>query len=412
MNKKTIVLNYEQTQIVESENEKYKRTKFYSVITEENEEIYLVSEDRKDLILDVKKALAYAPRRRPLRHFQYDEVQAMRSEHIHIHLEMNVPDFYENVECLILFTQFLHENDILTLDADRLLAVFPNLKTVCCKENIVINNVAPKLRVLDPFEVGEYSFELARAKNFKEAKRYFRILRAFSHKWARFWREVATDYNRKPEDHPKFDPNGPMVYSGMDDLFKVYLLGWYPKGVPLEEDFEKVYAEKYKNFQKAIELLPIRFQNCDLHEVSEKLYWDLQYVEVDSNPDFDSFFKVLVETELLFPGAAEGIYKDGWIDYDNYDQLCEHLWSMGDKMTAEAVKEMIYSGADAWSIEEYLKKMSAVSSDASYVLYELYKTGHVDTMIAVQDFTLDFPELKNEEKAAEHAKKCNIKHNI
>ena len=81
-------------------------------------------------------------------------------------------------------------------------------------------------------------------------------------------------------------------------------------------------------------------------------------------------------------------------------------------MTAEAVKEMIYSGADARSIEEYLKKMSAVSSDASYVLYELYKTGHVDTMIAVQDFTLDFPELKNEEKAAEHAKKCNIKHNI
>ena len=40
------------------------------------------------------------------------------------------------------------------------------------------------------------------------------------------------------------------------------------------------------------------------------------------------------------------------------------------------------------------------------------KNGHVDTLIAVQDFTLDFPELKNEEKAAEHAKKCNIKHNI
>ena len=74
MDKIKIVLNYEQTQIVESENEKYKRIKFYSVITEENEEIYLVSEDRKDLILDVKKALAYAPRRRPLRHFQYDKV--------------------------------------------------------------------------------------------------------------------------------------------------------------------------------------------------------------------------------------------------------------------------------------------------------------------------------------------------
>ena len=77
-------------------------------------------------------------------------------------------------------------------------------------------------------------------------------------------------------------------------------------------------------------------------------------------------------------------------------------------MTAETIRKMIDRGADAWCIEEYLKKMSAVSSDASYVLYELYKTGHVDTMIAVQDFTLDFPELKNAEKAADHAKKYNI----
>lgn len=56
--------------------------------------------------------------------------------------------------------------------------------------------------------------------------------------------------------------------------------------------------------------------------------------------------------------------------------------------------------------------MSVVSCDAAGTLYELYRNGHVDTMIATQDFTLDFPELKSEEKAAEHAKKCNINHNI
>ena len=76
------------------------------------------------------------------------------------------------------------------------------------------------------------------------------------------------------------------------------------------------------------------------------------------------------------------------------------------------MRKMIDSGADAISVEKYLKKMSAVSCDAAGTLYELYKNGHVDTMIAIQDFTLDFPELKNEEKAADHAKKCNINHNI
>jgi hypothetical protein len=222
---------------------------------------------------------------------------------------MNVPDFYENVECLILFTQFLHENDILTLDADRLLAVFPNLKTVCCKENIVINNAAPKFRVLDPFEVGEYSFELARANDIDEANRYTGMLWALSGKWARFWREVARDYNRKPEDHPKFDPNGPMVYSGMDDLFKVYLLGWYPKGLPIEVDLKKVYVEKHKNFKKAIELLPVRFQNCDLHEIGEKFFWDLQYVETDENPDYEGLANVILAAEKIIPNVRQGFFE-------------------------------------------------------------------------------------------------------
>ena len=309
MNKKTIVLNYEQTQIVESENEKYKRIEFYSVITEENEEIYLVSEDRKDLILDVKKALDGAPRRMMRRHSQYEVVQTIRSEHVHAYLEKNTPDFYDKVECLILLTQFFHENDILTLDADRLLAVFPNLKAVCCHDNIVIENAPHALRVLDPFALGEYSFELARAKDFKEANRYFRMLWALDSKWAKSWGAVAKDYKRKPEDHPKIDSQDIMIYDGMDDLFKVYLLGWYPKGLPIEDDYQKVYAKKHKNFDKAVALLPVRFQNCYLHEVGEKFFWDLQYVETDENPDYEGLVKVILATEKIVPDVRKNFYE-------------------------------------------------------------------------------------------------------
>ena len=84
-------------------------------------------------------------------------------------------------------------------------------------------------------------------------------------------------------------------------------------------------VEKHKNFKKAIELLPIRFQNCSLHEVSEKLYWDLQYVEADSNPNFDSFFRVLAETELLYPGALDQMFEDWFMNDDEKEKLCDGM---------------------------------------------------------------------------------------
>lgn len=299
--------NVKNTQFVE--NERYNRIRFYSVMTEENEEIYLVSNDRKDLSVGVKKALNGAPRRMIRRYSQYEAVQAMRSECVHVYLEKNVPDFHDKVESLIFHDASSSENDILTLDAGRLLAVFPKLTTVCCKENIIIENAPAILRVLDPFALGEYSFELARANDIDEANRYTRMLWALSGKWARFWREVARDYNRKPEDHPKYDPRSPMVYDGMDDLFKVYLLGWYPKGLPIEVDLKKVYVEKHKNFKKAIELLPVRFQNCDLHEIGEKFFWDLQYVETEENPDYEGLANVILAAEKIIPNVRQGFFE-------------------------------------------------------------------------------------------------------
>ena len=378
---------------------------------EDDRELFYISEDQKEIFVDLVKATLNSLCL-PVHVSQDLELPRVRGEYIHAFLDEYAIDYNEKAETLFLSSKRCQEDEKFTLDADHLLEVFPNLKLVLCGGAVEIINSEDKLYVLDPFDIGEMSFLLMQEGDEEAANTHMDELFALDSKWFDFWSKVIIDYKREPWEHPEFDPNGTMVHDGMDDLFRVYLLGWYPKGVPLEPDFEKVFAEKHKDLKKAIELLPVRFRNCDLHEVSEKLYWDLQYVEADSNPDFDSFFKVLAEAESLFPGAAEGIYKDGWIDYDNYDQLCEHLWSMGDEMTAEAVKEMIDGGADAEAVEAYLLKMSNVSCDAAYTLYELYKNGHVDTMIAVQDFTLDFPELKNEEKAAEHAKKCNIKHNI
>ena len=311
--------NVKNTQIVK--NERYNRIRFYPVMTEENEEIYSVSEDRRDLRVDVKKALDGAPRRMMRKAPRIPEVSLARNDYIYTRIACNVPDFHDQVETLIFNRTGCHKDELFAFDAGFLLAIFPNLKTVCCHDTIAIENASSALRVLDPFAVGEYSFELAKAKDFKEANRYFRMLWALDSKWAKFWGEVATDYNRKPEDHPAYDPQGTMIYDGMDDLFKVYLLGWYPKGLPIEDDFEKVYAEKHKNFQKAIKLLPIRFQNCSLHEVSDKLFWDLQYVEVDSNPDFDSFFRVLAETEWLYPGALDQMFEDWSMNDDEKEKL-------------------------------------------------------------------------------------------
>ena len=295
--------------------------RLYPVFAEDGEELYYVSADKKDLRMDIQTLLRGASRR-PLRKGpRIPEVSLARNDYIYTRIACNVPDFHDQVETLIFNRTGCHKDELFAFDAEFLLSLFPNLKTVCCHDTIAIENASSALRVLDPFEVGEYSFELARAKDFKEATRYYKMLWALDSKWAKFWGEVARDFNRKPEDHPKFDPDGMVVHDGMDDLFRVYLLGWYPKGVPLEEDFEKVYAEKHRNFQKAIELLPIRFQNCSLHEVSEKLYWDLQYVEVDSNPDFDSFFRVLAETEWLYPGALDQMFEDWSMNDDEKEKL-------------------------------------------------------------------------------------------
>ena len=298
---------------------------YHPVFSEDNEELYSVSDDRRDLCVDVRRAIFGAPRR-PLRKGpRKPEIIYERNEYIRSYIERNVPDFYDKVEALIFQSVGCHEDELFAFDAEFLRSIFPNLKTVCCHDTVTIENAAPLLHVLDPFEVGEYSFALARAESFDEANRYFRMLQALDSEWTKFWREVAKDFKRLPEDHPKYDPSGPMVHDGMDDLFRVYLLGFYPKSVPIDDDYKKVCVKNHKDLKKAIELLPVRFQNCDLHEIGEKLFWDLQYVEDEETPDYESFGKVLAKAEQLFPGALDQICKDGWIKEGELQKLREMM---------------------------------------------------------------------------------------
>lgn len=284
-------------------------TQMHPVMSHVNKVVYQVSADGKNLSFKVSDAFYGLPRRPLHRNSFYDELIHLREEFIHHELEKNRLNFYEQVENLILKGDFARTGDEYKLDAARLLAVFPNLKCVCCHDSILIENAPPTLRVFDPFELGEQSFELAKVKDFKEATRHFRMLWALDSKWAKFWREVAKDFNRKPEDHPAYHHRDTIICDGMDDLFKIYLLGWYPKDLPIEGDYQKVYAEKHKNFQKAIDLLPWRFQNCDLHEVGEKLFWDLQFVEKDENPDYEGLANVILATEKIIPNVREGFFE-------------------------------------------------------------------------------------------------------
>ena len=285
---------------------------------EDDRELFGISENQKEIFVDLVKVTLNSLHL-PVNVSQSLELPRVRGEYIHAFLSEYALDSNGESETLFLSSNRCKKDERFTLDADRLLETFPKLKLVICGGTVEIINSEDKLYVLDPFDLGEMSFLLLRDGDNEAADVHFSELSVVDMEWLNFWLDVAMDYKREPEDHPEFDPNGTMVHDGMDDLFRIYLLGWYSP-FPIEEE-EKIYVEKHKNFQKAIELLPVRFQNCSLHEVSEKLYWDLQYVEADSNPDFDRFFRVLAETELLYPGALDQMFEDWFMNDDEKEKL-------------------------------------------------------------------------------------------
>ena len=102
--------------------------------------------------------------------------------------------------------------------------------------------------------------------------------------------------------------------TGMDHLFHIYLLGWYHAGDDFSNEEDKVYVSAHKDFDKAIDLLPIRFQNCSIDEIAYKLYWDHMYVKRDEKPDYEQLVAVFEEAEGLVPGTGAKMRENGWLN--------------------------------------------------------------------------------------------------
>ena len=285
-------------------------SKMNPVMSAFNKINYFVSEDCSALCYDVGIAFGAQSPLRPIKFRTANE----RTEIIHTYLENNLPDFNDKVDCLILKAESYGEEEHFIIDYARLKKLLPKLGVIYCNDMFEISNNDDEIHILDPFEIGELCFFLAREGDVESANMCVHDLWAIDHKWARFFREVAKDYYRKPEDHAKFEPNN-TVYNptGMDHLFHIYLLGWYHTGDDFFDEEDRVLVTKHKNFNKAIELLSARFQNCDVNEAADKLYWDLQLAHSVKNFDYKQYAIVVYETEELIPGVIDKMYENDWL---------------------------------------------------------------------------------------------------
>lgn len=286
-------------------------SKMHPVMSGVNKVRFWVSDDETTLSIDVGEA--FREIRHPLRYLSADN----RIEMIHTYIESNLPDFHECVICLIIKTDRLGREEHVVIDGKRLKKSFPKLGSICCKDNVEITNNDDDVCVLDPFDLGEMSFYLALDDDIPMANTFVRDLWALDHKWAKFFREVARDYYRKLEDHLSPDANGVVHnWTGMDHLFHIYLLGWYHAGDDFFDEEDKVYVSGHENFDKALDLLTIRFQNCSIDEVADKLYWDIRHLKKDMKPDYLRFVQVLEKSEQICPGVLVKMRDNGWISED------------------------------------------------------------------------------------------------
>ena len=287
-------------------------SKMHPVMSAINKTLYYVSDDESTLCIDVAEVYRGVRLKHAIR--SHRSTIDDKTEINYTYIEINLPDFNERVLCIILRDRVKRLGDMrLVIDGARLKQSFPKLETICCDDMFSINDPNNELCILDPFEVGEASFRLAQEGEIDQANALVRNLWALDNKWARFFREVAVDFQCKREDHHKVYPDGTLWHSGMDNLFRIYLLGWYSSDCSFDAE-HNVSVSKHKNFDKAIELLSIRFKNWDINEICEKLYWDLEHVKIDEAVDKALFSKILSEAKRLFPGALEEMYEFSWIE--------------------------------------------------------------------------------------------------
>ena len=298
-------------------NTKFKllSSKMHPVMSAVNKVVFWVSDDETTLCLDMREVFRGVRLKHPIR--AHRPTMDFKIEMIHEYIESNLPDFHERVVCLIVKNSRFGENERFVINGRRLRTSFPKLGSICCKDNFEIAEIDDEMCVLDPFDLGEMSFYLAMDNDIPMANTFVRDLWALDHRWAKFFCEVARDYYRKLEDQSSPDSDKAVhKRTGMDHLFHIYWLGWYHDGDESLDEEGKVLVEKHKNFNKALELLPVRFQNCSVDEVAYKLYWDLRYLKESVKPDYLRFAKVLEESEKLCPGVLAKMRDNGWLVED------------------------------------------------------------------------------------------------
>ena len=307
-----IIHNDETKKVWTNTNFTLSSSRMHPVMSAINKVLFWVSDDETTLCFEVDKAFKEIRREHPARahHLTAND----KTEIVHAYIDDHLPDFNKNVTSLMLKTE---RDEHFVIDSRRLRHSFPKLGSICCKDNFEIADIDDEMCVLDPFDLGEMSFNLALDDDIPMANAFVHDLWALDPKWARFFREVAKDYYRKSEDRTKvYLDSIEYTLTGMDHLFHIYWLGWYHLGDDFFDESDKVYVNKHENFDKALELLPGRFQNCDIDEIAEKLYWDIRHVENDSRPGYHNFDKILSETERLFPGVQAKMCEEGWLTED------------------------------------------------------------------------------------------------
>ena len=140
----------------------------HPVMSAINKVLFWVSDDETTLCVDAGEA--FKGFRRPFRYLTVDD----KIEMIHTFIESNLPDFYERVVCLIIKNSRFGENERFVVDGSRLRKSFPNLGSICCKENFEIAD--DELCVLDPFDLGEMSFYIALDDDIPMANTFVRDL--------------------------------------------------------------------------------------------------------------------------------------------------------------------------------------------------------------------------------------------
>ena len=288
-------------------------SKMHPVMSIVNKVIYFVSEDEKTLCFNAGDAFGNRRLKRPIRYYSPED----RTDIIHTYIENNLPSFSGKVERLILKMGRFTEEENFVIDGKRLKKSFPKLTSVFCKDVFKILDQKHELHVMDPFDIGEMCFDLAQDGDVAKANLFVRDLWALDRPWAKFFREVAKDYYRKPEDHVDFDPDSAVHHwTSLDNLFRIYFFGWYHAGDDFFDEEDKVYVSKHKNIDRALDLLPVRFKNCSIDEVADKLYWDLRHLKETIKPDYLLFAQVLEEAEKICPGVLAKMRDNGWITED------------------------------------------------------------------------------------------------